>query len=201
MNGRFFSIATVACVFSMVGCASGSTESEDLSSTESAQTEATACDPARGVGAVNRFEKALHDSIAFAEGTEGRGGKDGYNVGYAYKLFASCARHPNVNTCAGSYCSTASGRYQFLTSTWNETARAINAPNFEPENQERGAQHLVLKVRKAIVPDNRALTATEFSNVMKKISWEWASLPPGRYGQPMKTEATMRADYCRNVTC
>ena len=37
------------------------------------------CSPGRAAGAVNRYQKALHDSLAFAEGTEARG-KDGYNI-------------------------------------------------------------------------------------------------------------------------
>jgi muramidase (phage lysozyme) len=172
-------------------------EQEELAGTESAVTAAT-CAPNRGATAVNEFQKALHDSIAFAEGTKGRG-KDGYDIGFAYKKFSSCAVHPNVKTCSGSLCSTASGRYQFLKKTWDPTATAIKAKTFEPENQEKGAEYLVKKVRKVTVPADRALSATEFSNAMKKLSYEWASLPPGRYGQPNRTEAALRQDYCANV--
>lgn len=182
------------------GCAADAEQEPDEPLAESSEAITTAsCAPARAAGAVNRYQKALHDSIAFAEGTEGRGGKDGYNVGFAYKLFSSCARHPNVNTCSGSLCSTAAGRYQFLKRTWDATAKAIGASSFEPNNQEKGAQYLVTKVRKVTIPSTRPLTATEFSNAMKKLSYEWASLPPGRYGQPNKTEAAMRTDYCKNL--
>jgi muramidase (phage lysozyme) len=158
------------------------------------------CDPSRAVGAVNRYQKGLHDAIAFAEGTKGRS-KDGYNVGFAYKIFSSCARHPDVNTCSGRYCSTASGRYQFLTTTWRGTVRAIGATTFEPENQEKGAAYLIRNVRQATVPSNRALNATEFSTVMSKLAREWASLPGSPYGQPTKSLSTMRREYCSNVGC
>lgn len=50
--------------------------------------------------------------------------------------------------------------------------------------------------RGAKVPTGRSLTATEFANTMNRISWEWASLPPGRYGQPSYSMATMRKKYC-----
>ncbi len=194
----FVGAVTLLLAVSAAACASpGAEEEESTAESSDALTGAT-CSPTRAVGAVNRYEKALHDSIAFAEGTEKRG-KDGYNVGFAYKYFGSCARHPNINTCSGRLCSTAAGRYQFLKGTWDTTARAIGAKTFEPENQEKGARHLINKVRKVTVPSNRKLTATEFSNAMKKLSYEWASLPPGRYGQPSHSMAAMRKDYCANV--
>jgi muramidase (phage lysozyme) len=155
------------------------------------------CDPSRAQGAVNRFQKGLHDAIAFAEGTKDRN-KDGYNVGFAYKIFSSCRSHPNINTCSG-ICSTAAGRYQFLKKTWSPTASAIGASTFEPENQEKGAQHLVTSVRRVNMPSGRALSSSEFSNAMSKLSYEWASLPPGRYGQPKKSVSTMRTQYCAAV--
>ncbi len=45
------------------------------------------------------------------------------------------------------------------------------------------------------------MTASEFSNAMSRLSYEWASLPPGRYGQPVKTQSQMRNDYCSNAGC
>lgn len=170
-------------------------ESEPLGSVESAAT--ASCSPSRAVGAVNKYQKALHDSIAYAEGTEGRG-KDGYDITFAYRRFTSCAKHPNMRVCDG-LCSTAAGRYQFLTRTWNTTARAIGATTFEPNNQEKGAAYLISRVRRVNVPTGRAMTAAELANAMSKLSYEWASLPPGRYGQPTKTSNQMRTDYCRNV--
>jgi len=45
------------------------------------------------------------------------------------------------------------------------------------------------------------MTATEFSNAMSKLSYEWASLPPGRYGQPNKSMTQMRSTYCAAAGC
>ena len=158
------------------------------------------CDPDRADGAVNDFQKALHDSIAWAEGTKDHA-KDGYNVMFSFKLFSSCQKHPNQCLKFGSSCSTAAGRYQFLTGTWNSVKAAKSLPDFEPESQEKGAQYLVKTVRKVTVPGDRPMTAAEFSNAMSKLSWEWASLPPGRYGQPNKTQAQMRNMYCSLAGC
>lgn len=184
---------------SLVGCADDAVPETDEPLAESSEAvRGTTCDASKAAGAVNRYEKALHDSIAFAEGTEGRS-KDGYDVGFAYKLFSSCTTHPNLKTCSGQLCSTAAGRYQFLKKTWDSTARATGAKTFGPDAQEKGAEYLVGKVRKVTVPSSRPLSATEFSNAMKKLSYEWASLPPGRYGQPNRSAAQMRADYCKNL--
>ncbi len=158
------------------------------------------CDPSRAVGAVNRYEKALHDAIAYAEGTRNEG-KDGYNVLFSNRKISSCARHPNQCIAFGSSCSTAAGRYQFLTTTWNSVKAARGLSSFEPENQELGAAYLVGNVRRVTIPSGRALTASEFSNAMGKLSYEWASLPPGRYGQPSKTMSQVRAVYCNVAGC
>lgn len=158
------------------------------------------CEPSRAAGAVNDFQKALHDAIAFAEGTRNHS-KDGYNVMFSFKLMNGCQSHPNQCLKFGSTCSTAAGRYQFLTSTWNGAKSAKGLTSFEPENQERGAEYLVKTVRKVTVPSSRAMTASEFSNAMSKLSWEWASLPPGRYGQPNKTASQMRTQYCSLAGC
>lgn len=168
--------------------------------TSSGGTSTTTCAPSRGQGIVSSFQKALHDSIAWAEGTRNYS-KDGYNVMFSFKTFSSCQYHPNQCIAYGSTCSTAAGRYQFLTSTWNGARSAKGLSSFEPENQERAASYLITNVRKVTVPQTRAMTATEFSNAMSKLSYEWASLPPGRYGQPTKTLSQMRSMYCGLTGC
>ena len=194
---RPFSILAFVLSSTVAGCAGETAEDEPFAATTEAIT-GSSCSPERAESSVSSLQKALHDAIASAEGTEGRG-KDGYDIGFAYKKFTSCAKHPNMRTCSGSLCSTAAGRYQFLKKTWDPTARAVGARTFEPENQEKGAEYLIKKVRKVAVPADRPLSATEFSNAMKKLSYEWASLPPGRYGQPSKTEAALRKHYCASV--
>jgi muramidase (phage lysozyme) len=158
------------------------------------------CDPNRAQGAVGGYQKALHDVIAWAEGTRGYA-KDGYNVMFSFKLMSSCGSHPDQCIAFGSTCSTAAGRYQFLTSTWKGARNALNLSSFEPENQELAGQYLVKTVRHVTVPSSRPMTAAEFSNAMSKLSYEWASLPPGRYGQPSKTQSQMRSMYCSLAGC
>ena len=158
------------------------------------------CDPSGAQNAVGRYQKALHDVLAYAEGTRDYS-RDGYDVMYSFKLFGSCTSHPNQCLKFGRTCSTAAGRYQFLTRTWNGAKSARSLSSFEPANQERAAEYLIGTVRKVTIPQDRALTAAEFTNMTSKLSYEWASLPPGRYGQPKRSEAVLRADYCRLAGC
>ncbi|MGE0404500.1 MAG: SH3 domain-containing protein [Kofleriaceae bacterium] len=158
------------------------------------------CSPSRANGVITSYQKALHDAIAYAEGTRGYS-QDGYNVMFSFRLASSCSSHPNQCIRFGGTCSTAAGRYQFLTNTWRSVANARNLTSFEPENQERGAAYLISTTRRVSVPQDRPMTAAEFSNAMSKLSYEWASLPPGRYGQPSKTSSQMRSMYCSLAGC
>lgn len=180
-----------------MGCSSSAQDGDDAEPTDSTADELTGgtCAPSLARGAVPVKHRALLDTIAFTEGTRGRG-QDGYNVTFAYHYFTSCTRHPNLRICAGGYCSTAAGRYQFLTTTWN----GLGYGNFGPANQDKGGMKLVAR-RGASVPTGRALTATEFANTMNRISYEWASLPPGRYGQPSYSMAATRREYCKLARC
>jgi hypothetical protein len=92
---------------------------------------------------------------------------------------------------ASGYRSSAAGRYQFLNTTWS----GLGLASFSPKNQDIGGMKLVSR-RGVTLPTTRALTATEFSNAMKKLSYEWASLPFSPYGQPTKSLATTRTKYC-----
>lgn len=190
-------VLTLVLVLSLPGCAAAESEPEDeeMGSTESQVVSGGSCAPARAAGAVNKYEKALHDTIAFAEGTRGVS-KDGYDVLYSFKKFPSCAAHPRTKITAGKYTSSAAGRYQIKISTWDLVQRSKKLRSFEPNDQERAAEYLIKKIRRATVPTDRPLTTGEFSVVVKKLANEWASLPGNSYGQPRKTEAELRKRYC-----
>jgi muramidase (phage lysozyme) len=106
---------------------------------------------------------------------EGTSGEDGYRIMFTGKRFSSFADHPRQLQCAGELCSDAAGAYQFLSTTWD----SLNLPDFSPENQDIGAVELI-KRRGAY----QNILEGNIRNALDKCSWEWASLPPGRYGQP-----------------
>jgi len=158
------------------------------------------CAPGRAVNVVSRYQKALHDVLAYAEGTRALS-KDGYDIIFSGKVSGSCRVHPNQCIKFRKTCSTAAGRYQFLNGTWKSVAGTRALTTFEPENQERAVAYLIGTVRRVTIPQNRPLTATEFDNAMSKLSWEWASLPPGRYGQPKRSATELRTFYCSLAGC
>jgi muramidase (phage lysozyme) len=170
-------LATIAVP--LVGC--GGNPGEDSGSSSAANTSDT-CSPSLATGAVTNFEKDLLNLIATTEGTRHYDANDGYDVTYAYHILSSCVHDTDVSICAGAYCSTAQGRYQFLYTTY----QGLGLPNFEPNSQDVGAMKLVHGSGSygAGVPSDRALTYGELVNVLDDISYQWASLPPGRYGQP-----------------
>jgi muramidase (phage lysozyme) len=80
------------------------------------------------------------DEIASGETTSAPG--EGYNVLYGGELFSG-NQHPNIrhDLGDGTYTS-AAGRYQFLSPTWNEQKNALNLKDFGPANQDAAAWNL-----------------------------------------------------------
>jgi muramidase (phage lysozyme) len=183
--------------FALAACTAEPEADEEPMSETSSNLSSPSCSPGGASGgAVPAKHKAILDTIAFTEGTAGTCGADGYNTGFAYHCFSSCASHPNIVWSSGGYRSSAAGRYQFLNTTW----AGLGLGSFSPQNQDIGGIKLVTR-RGVTLPTDRALTATEFSNAMKKLSYEWASLPGSPYGQPTKSLATTRAKYCSLASC
>lgn len=198
MNWKILASISVTGVL-LAGCTMPGDPDEEPTEnvdTSEADLSAPSCAASIAAGAVPSKHKAMLNTIAFTEGTANSCGQDGYNTGYAYRCFSSCGRHPNVVTTAGGYSSTAAGRYQFLTRTWNSLGYAT----FSPKNQDLGGMKLISR-RGVSLPTTRALTATEFSNAMRKLSYEWASLPFSPYGQPTVSLARTRAKYCTLAGC
>lgn len=129
----------------------------------------------------------LRAFLALIRWAEGTSGPDGYRTIVGGELFDSFDDHPRkirsgVFHTGVPWTSTAAGAYQFLSSTWDRAARALDLPDFSPESQDKAAVWLI--------QERRALQDVEAGNLetaLSKCSWEWASLPPSRYGQPTKS--------------
>ena len=89
---------------------------------------------AGGKGLLPVNVRAFLDTLAFAEGTN-----EHYNYIYTFVTFTSYAKHPRKKICSGGLCSTAAGRYQFLTATWDALAADLALPDFTPPSQEKAA--------------------------------------------------------------
>lgn len=123
-------------------------------------------------------------TIRVAEGTPDA---DGYRRIYGGALFDDFSDHPRKMQTftfrnGKTVTSDAAGAYQFLSTTWDEAARALGLPDFSPESQDIAAIWLIR--RRGALND---ILAGRLESALNKLSYEWASLPPGRYGQPVKT--------------
>nr|WP_315862947.1 MULTISPECIES: glycoside hydrolase family protein [unclassified Thermosynechococcus] len=132
---------------------------------------------------IDRVRRAWLELISWCEGTSG---PDGYRISFTAAKFDGFQDHPRKVYCAGKHCSDAAGKYQFLSTTWDECRKALKLPDFSPESQDQAALYLIDR-RGALENIDKLQVAI----ALDKISWEWASLPNsrgvGRYGQPIKS--------------
>lgn len=115
--------------------------------------------------------KALLNTIAWAEGAN-------YNTLFGGGTFDDYSKHPNIVVKKGKYVSTAAGRYQILYRTW----KASGMKDFTPETQDKIAISLIGRTKALPL-----LKKGDMKGVFEQISYIWASIPPSRYGQPVKT--------------
>jgi len=144
-------------------------------------------------------------TIRYAEGTLNE--SDPYRVTYGYDhVISDLSNHPAVTgewtgkVLPNSYCiaanypigckSTAAGAYQILKNTWLGFKGNNPSHIFDKMGQDAAAIYLIVQ-RGAY---NDVLTG-DFETAINKCSWEWASLPPGRYGQPQRTMQELRNFY------
>lgn len=126
--------------------------------------------------------------IRDAEGTSEE--PDPYRVVYSYNhTIEDMSDHPVLTgewpgAKFGNGISTAAGAYQFIVKTWRSLKRKGVVVDFSPESQDAGAVELI-RGRKAL----GAVEAGDLRGALNLVSWEWASLPPSRYGQPQRSYA------------
>lgn len=120
--------------------------------------------------------------IPGAEGTT----EHGYNTAFGGGRFESLADHPRYlkpfkQTDGKTNYTSAAGKYQFLSNTWDETAKALGLTDFSPESQDLGALYLLHQ--KGVLP---TLQAGDFKTAVDKTGSVWASLPSSNYPQPKR---------------
>lgn len=134
--------------------------------------------------------------IARAEGTE----KYGYNTAFGGDYFGDLSQHPNIKknfkqTDGKVNSSGASGRYQFLNSTWNGLSKKYGFEDFGAVNQDLGAI--------ALITENGALKDVQSGNYKKaidKLGNIWASFPSSPYKQHKRSyEYLLGKEYAANT--
>ena len=154
-------------------------------------------------GAVSAYRitperRALLNTIRFAEGTWTNGRGDGYRMLFGGGQFRDLARHPELVVSRG-YSSAAAGAYQFLPGTWDEAARRLKLPDFQPASQDQAALYLVEKRGALARFDRQGLS----HDVVALLAQEWSSLPTlqggSYYGQPVKGVEELRRFYSEEL--
>lgn len=126
--------------------------------------------------------RKMLDLIANAEGVQ-----HGYNTLFGNERLDDLSSHPNIKkqfkqTDGQIKNTTAAGRYQFLSDTWNGVAKQLGLKDFSPKNQDIAAV--------ALLAQNGALPSVlkgDFITAVQKSGSTWASLPSSPYAQPKKS--------------
>lgn len=150
-------------------------------------------DPAPDVAALN--ERAFLDMIAWAEGTSG---PNGYRTMFGGGLMDSLADHPRkvfpfTDKAGRQLKTTAAGRYQFLSRTWDALARRLQLPDFGPASQDAAALELIRE--RGALSDVRA---GRVQAAVAKVAPIWASLPGAGYAQPERQLTALVARFERS---
>lgn len=145
--------------------------------------------------------RAYMRMLRVGEGTEG---ESGYTKLFGHKDFTKppfskdMSDHPRIHRPFGKTTSTAAGAYQVMGYTWDDNNMKIKRKtygitDFTPLSQDLFCIVLFKDKRKGML--NLIIEGKIELATSKYGSYEWASLPPGRYGQPNKTMKQALALY------
>ncbi len=144
---------------------------------------------AGGAWELPRTVRAFMYTLAYSEGVNER-----YNYIFSFITFNNYADHPRKIACEGKLCSSAAGRYQFLSKTWDPLAADLGLTDFTPPSQEKAGLELVRRAGAY----NLALKSNKYANftaAVNKLNGIWASLPGSPYGQPTHSMAVLWKAY------
>lgn len=109
------------------------------------------------------------DLLAYTEGTK----ENGYNTTFGGGRWEDLSKHPNIVwDRTGDGKTTATGRYQFLGSTFNEQAKKLGLKDFGPKSQDLAAVSLIMERGAA-----QDILNGDIDKANRKLSSTWASLP------------------------
>jgi muramidase (phage lysozyme) len=146
----------------------------------------------------DRNTRAFLEMIAYAEGTA-RGPNNGYSVLFGWpdpsRVTYDLSGHPRqrftfTNSRNETLTTTAAGRYQFLSRTWDALQKQLNLPDFGPASQDAAAIELI-RQRGAL----KDVQAGRIAAAIAKIAPIWASMPGAGYAQPERKINNLLASY------
>lgn len=125
----------------------------------------------------------LLDLIADAEGVQ-----HGYATGFGNTVLENLKDHPRQlkefkQTDGKTNKTSAAGRYQFLSKTWDDVAGKLGLSDFGEVSQDLAAVELIRR-RGALEDAERG----DIKTAISKLGQEWASLPASPYAQPTRSD-------------
>lgn len=135
--------------------------------------------------------QAYLNMLSDSEGTTKYGYQQGFGRNNQIKTLDDHPRefHSFKTTDGKTQRTSAAGRYQFLSRTWDDQADKLGLTDFGPESQDRAAIGLIAQA--GALDD---LMKGDISSTLKKTGKIWASLPtaPDSYKQPKKDLAMVQ---------
>lgn len=148
-----------------------------------------ACSSAGGACELPKNVRAFLDTLAYAEGT-----RESYNYIFTFATFQSYSDHPRVRKCSGRLCSTAAGRYQYLSTTWDGLAGSMGLADFTPPSQDKAVVELIRR-NGAYTSVANSANYDNFVRAVNRLNRTWASLPGSPYGQPTHSMSNLWKYY------
>lgn len=158
-----------------------------------------------GGSAISIADKSLPPEaqalLATIGGPDESGGR--YNVNYGGTNFSSFADHPRQMISAGGYTSDAAGRYQFLSTTWDQERAKLGLKDFSPENQDKAAWDLAQTTYRQNTGGDLAAALRSgdpqtLNGVASALKGVWPSLPGG--SQQGSNAGTFGSRYGQNLS-
>ena len=119
------------------------------------------------------------DLLSYTEGTQ----KNGYATAFGGGRIDDLSKHPRTSsgftqTDGKKNTTTAAGRYQFLSGTWDEQAKKLGLSDFGAKSQDLAAISLA-----ADSGALKSILSGDFKTAIDKTGGKWASLPSSPHTQ------------------
>ncbi|ENG6270891.1 glycoside hydrolase family 104 protein [Yersinia enterocolitica] len=137
--------------------------------------------------------------LSKAEGTASYA-NSGYNTMFGGDQFYDNSDHPRqlkdfTQTDGTKNKTSAAGRYQFTSSSWDDAAKALNLTDFSPRSQDLAALFLIQRAGQL-----ENVTNGNFADATSGLGGVWASLPSSNYAQPKRSWEEIQGYSDRQTT-
>ncbi|HEN3641364.1 TPA: glycoside hydrolase family 104 protein [Yersinia enterocolitica] len=137
--------------------------------------------------------------LSKAEGTASYA-NSGYNTMFGGDQFYDNSDHPRqlkdfTQTDGTKNKTSAAGRYQFTSSSWDDAAKALNLTDFSPRSQDLAALFLIQRAGQL-----ENVTNGNFADATSGLGEVWASLPSSNYAQPKRSWEEIQGYSDRQTT-